>query len=644
MKKSLLLGAAMSICLIAGAQQRDLSKVTKAEVRPVTYGQQNAESGITTPQGGDYLGGLYNRSGDILKTPISSSSNAYGIISIDQTVLTALPDLNMVAFGNRAGGPMGATGNDIKMVYSTDLGSTWNNFIISPVSGSMFRYPSATVYNPAGNTDPANMYAIISGPYTGASGWVGQYFGSTKFGGTEDVHITYEPNQSNIYINHMNNGLTVTPNGNIHVASDRLNGTETSYTHNGWEILNGVFNETTHMVDWVLPRTTIDPMLAEENRVDGTNLAFSPDGTVGYIVGTGVDPDLSYNPYGMEWPVVYKTVDNGATFEKIEPFDFSTIAIFNELLFPTRVNLDLVVPRWTNKWQGGNQNGTTVDKNGNLHIAGVVRGTISLDYVDSAGYFYTYEPAYIFDVFMNGDGTWNAQLIDSIRSEPVETANPFTVGWDQHIQMSRTDDGSKVFVTWADTDPALWSGSVTTNLQPDIFTWAYNMDDHKYTLAVNNTQLGDYWGDNLWMRTSQVVLKSGSDYFVPISTSAPTVANGTADGPMIHNYVSGIGFNEADFVIQKVQNVTPENNASVSQNYPNPCNATTQINLTLNKAASVSVEVYNLVGQKVIELPARALSAGNHVLDINAANLNAGIYTYSVIANGERVSRKMSVK
>ena len=634
----------MSICLIAGAQQRDLSKVTKAEVRPVAYGYQNAEQGITTPQGGDYLGGLYNRSGDILKTPISSSSNAYGIYTLDQTILTALPELNMVVWGNRAGGPMGATGNDLDIVYSTDLGSTWKNHTyINPQAGLMFRYPSTTVYNPAGNTDPANMYAIVSGPYTNSNGWAGEYFGSVKFDGTTDYHITYEPIQTGVYINHLNIGLTVTPNGNIHVASDRINGNATTNSPAGWEVLNGAFNQTTHMVDWDLPRTAVNPMLNDDNRIDASDLAFSPDGTVGYLLGTGIDPDETYNPYGMEWPVIYKTVDNGANFEKIQPFDFSTIGIFNELLFPTSANLDLVVPRWYNKWKGGNRaNGTTVDKNGNLHIAGIVRGTISI-HADSAGYFYTKEPIYIFDVFMNGDGTWNAQLIDSVRSETVPAENPFKLDWDQRIQMSRTDDGSKVFVTWADTDPKLWGGSVTSNLQPDIFTWAYDINTHKYTLAVNNTQMGDYWGDNLWMRTSKVVLESGSDYFVPISTSSPSAPGGTADNPMIHNYVSGIGFNEAEFTRVSVKDIEPSL-SSISQNFPNPTNGMSQVNVNLKKAANVSLDVCNIMGQRVFEIPSAKLSEGNHILTINASNLSAGIYTYSVIVNGERSTRKMIVE
>lgn len=644
MKKQLLLGAALSLCLMAGAQQRNLSSVYKAEVRPLDYGRSNPEM-ISNQQGGDLYGGLANRSGDILKTNIASSSNVYGIFSLEQTVLTTHPDLNFVAFGNRAGGPDGGTGNDLKVAYSSDLGINWSNFLITPgVANKNFRYPSTATYNPAGNTNPENMYAIISGPYTNAAGWEGQFFGSVKFDGTTDKDITFNVNEPTVYINHLNIGLNVTPAGKVHVASQRLNGTEASYTSIGWEVLNGTFNTTTNKVDWELPVVKINPALGDDNRIDANSLVFSPDGSVGYLLGTGVDTDNAYNPYGVEWPVVYKTTDNGETWEKTEPFDFSEIGIFNEMLYPTIANLDLVVPRWYNKWIGGNRNnGATVDMNGNLHIAGIIRSTNSV-HPDSLNYFYTAEPVLMFDVFMNGDGTWNAQFIDTVRSEIVEDSNPFGMGWDQRIQMSRTDDGSKIFVSWADTDPTLWGGGVTTNMQPDIYIWSYDVTDHMYTPAVNTTALGDYWGDNFWLHAGDKVLESGADYFIPLSTSASSATGGNQDNPMSHFYVSGIGFSEGDYTIEEVKTITVSSNASVSQNYPNPFNSNTQISVTLNKKANVAVEVYNLVGQQVLTIAPRSLEAGNHNITINAGSLKPGIYTYSVIANGERVSRKMTVK
>ncbi len=257
MRKILLLSAALSLCLLAVAQQRNLSDTYKAELRPLDNGRGYLEM-ISNNVEGDEFGGLSNNSRDIMKTLISTSANVYGIFTMEQTVLTAKPDLNMVVFGNRAGGTLGATGNDLRVVWSNDLGENWSDFVITPgVENKFFRYPSVNTYNPAGNTDPANMYAIFTGPYTNAAGWEGQYFGSVKFDGTTDKDITFEVNEPTVYINHINIGLNVTPEGRVHVASQRLNGTAAAYTSVGWEILNGTFNTSTNTVDWELPRVTM---------------------------------------------------------------------------------------------------------------------------------------------------------------------------------------------------------------------------------------------------------------------------------------------------------------------------------------------------------------------------------------------------
>jgi hypothetical protein len=240
---------------------------------------------------------------------------------------------------------------------------------------------------------------------------------------------------------------------------------------------------------------------------------------------------------------------------------------------------------------------------------------------------------------MNGDGTWNAQFVDSLRSDGLE--DYLTVSMDQRISMSRTADGSKVFVTWADTDPSLWGGGVTTNTQPDVFIWGYDVNTQYYTNPVNVTALTDYWGENYWLHVGDMVLTEGSDYHIPVSTSVNGV---TENDPVAHKYLKGPGFNEADFVnIGNANHNTPASLLLVAQNYPNPFNGTSMVGVSLAKAGSLSLEVYNLVGQKVYEIPARNVQAGNHNLVINSAGLKSGIYTYSVIAGGERVTRKMVV-
>ncbi len=78
------------------------------------------------------------------------------------------------------------------------------------------------------------------------------------------------------------------------------------------------------------------------------------------------------------------------------------------------------------------------------------------------------------------------------------------------------------------------------------------------------------------------------------------------------------------------------------QNYPNPFNPTTQIQFDLPVAGFVELEVYNAIGQKVTSLINQQMNAQKHEVMFNAANLNSGIYLYSLKVDGERMlTRKM---
>ena len=70
-------------------------------------------------------------------------------------------------------------------------------------------------------------------------------------------------------------------------------------------------------------------------------------------------------------------------------------------------------------------------------------------------------------------------------------------------------------------------------------------------------------------------------------------------------------------------------------NYPNPFNPSTRIQFDLPESAQVAVQVLDLLGRKVIELPVRAIEAGaNHTMELNVAHLSSGTYLYRVIAIG----------
>lgn len=83
---------------------------------------------------------------------------------------------------------------------------------------------------------------------------------------------------------------------------------------------------------------------------------------------------------------------------------------------------------------------------------------------------------------------------------------------------------------------------------------------------------------------------------------------------------------------------------SVSQIYPNPFKETATINVTLSNTSKLSLEIYNIMGQKVYGISKGNVGAGTHTFTINANNLNSGIYFYTVRANGNAVTKKMIVE
>lgn len=83
---------------------------------------------------------------------------------------------------------------------------------------------------------------------------------------------------------------------------------------------------------------------------------------------------------------------------------------------------------------------------------------------------------------------------------------------------------------------------------------------------------------------------------------------------------------------------------TVSEIYPNPVAASSLITLTLSSKLNVAVDIYNITGQKVLEIPSQSMNAGTRVLNIDASEFRSGVYFYTVTAGSEKITRKMIVE
>lgn len=79
----------------------------------------------------------------------------------------------------------------------------------------------------------------------------------------------------------------------------------------------------------------------------------------------------------------------------------------------------------------------------------------------------------------------------------------------------------------------------------------------------------------------------------------------------------------------------------LAQNYPNPFNPSTTIEFSLAKAAHATVEIFNIIGERVAVLAGQQFSAGIHQLQFDARALTSGVYFYRLQAGEFAQTRKM---
>jgi len=80
---------------------------------------------------------------------------------------------------------------------------------------------------------------------------------------------------------------------------------------------------------------------------------------------------------------------------------------------------------------------------------------------------------------------------------------------------------------------------------------------------------------------------------------------------------------------------------ALAQNYPNPFNPSTKIEYSLKKASDVTLEIYNVVGQKVATLVNGRKPAGQFSVDFDASNFSSGLYFYTLKSGDVNLTRKM---
>ncbi|HEX7071642.1 MAG TPA: T9SS type A sorting domain-containing protein [Rhodothermales bacterium] len=131
----------------------------------------------------------------------------------------------------------------------------------------------------------------------------------------------------------------------------------------------------------------------------------------------------------------------------------------------------------------------------------------------------------------------------------------------------------------------------------------------------------------------------------PVTNTFNAIVFGTSNSATTEMFIEAL-FVEMGSAIEVVTGVDdvasdlPERFA-LEQNYPNPFNPSTTIKFSLPEASEVTLEVFNLMGQKVATLVHGRMQPGFHQVDFDARNLASGTYFYRIQATDFVSTRKM---
>ncbi len=278
--------------------------------------------------------------------------------------------------------------------------------------------------------------------------------------------------------------------------------------------------------------------------------------------------------------------------------------------------------------------------------------------------FFTWQDGceiYLQGLTNNQDLFWNEPILvnyDSLAGKDVVVSNP-------EILIS-----NGIFVTWNKTmdnygndllaQKISYSGQQMWNSQGVLLTnleYSYEINS---LIETDNDNILVGWTNQFNFFDSpifNVVNSNGSVIFEAtnemIIDSPYTIYNLQVclnpDDQLLCTWVTTGGIYAQLYDLNTVENESNQVDArtlNLNQNYPNPFNPITNISFYLPKPSQVSLDIYNIKGQKVKNLVDNRLEAGRHTLVWNGKDnrnkrVASGIYLYKITSDRYSSTKKM---
>jgi len=596
---------------------------------------------------------------------MGSATNVFTMLKSLQNQVDYNPDLNMISFVHRQNTeltPDGGSGS-IRFDYSTDTGVNWN-INQGPLSVDLvaadglltvpttvgeevvfgLRYPNGAIFNPVGNTDLANaFYVTASAAAVQDEGFIG-HIGVSCFTSTKMSDLSTPSEQ---YLQVVSDD---TWSGDYHLfglvqGGDAMWAASSLFFEDGnienyskIAIWKGMLNNNQN--DFIWSATVIEPDFSdyttEEGQVlmtsDNRSVAFSPDGSVGYLVVLGSLIEYDDN---LSRPIVYKTADAGENWILQPELDITNMQVADLVEYTegaTTIKRPVV---WSMD--------VVVDINGTLHVISEMnRGTP----VDGEAFTWLDDETGINNTFyvdfsLSSSGNWSSRYI----GEPVNiTEGILDNFWssfyvvEHNLQASRTADGGKVFFSWL----ASPLSNDDSNNEPDIIARGLDVVNNTWTDVKTLTFDSDIESIVNIASLAPTCITNGDDfdYELPFVTIEDFVLGSVEETDFI--FVKGLGFNEIEFIPLGI-NEHPISQIEMKV-WPIPANESINLSYNLKQASAVSVGIFNALGKKVNQSALTNKSAGWHGNKIGISNLESGIYFIKLLVEDKTYTRKIVVQ